>query len=132
MPVLAGSLIRFRRSLRPFQSYTVETRFLCVDNAFLHLLHVVRSGPGLIYCIALDRMALVKDGKKVDLLASFPPSLGSPEELNTAALAALPESVADDADALLKALESQTSADAPPSVRLFAAADQLMAAAVKE
>jgi acyl-CoA thioesterase FadM len=60
-PVLAGSVVRFRRPLRPFQRFTLSTRMIAWDEKWMYLEHRVESAEGLA-CQALMRGAFVGKG----------------------------------------------------------------------
>ena len=47
LPVVANTNIRFRRSLRPFQSFTLKTRLLCWDEKWFYMEQRIESGNGL-------------------------------------------------------------------------------------
>jgi acyl-CoA thioesterase FadM len=50
-PVLASSLVRYRRSLAPFQSYVLRSRIVGWDEKWLFIEHVIES-KGEIFCQA--------------------------------------------------------------------------------
>ncbi|MFD2234200.1 thioesterase family protein [Phaeospirillum tilakii] len=56
--VLAGSVVRFRRQLRPFQPFTLKTRLVGWDERWLYLDHRI-EGPDGLACHALMRAAFV-------------------------------------------------------------------------
>lgn len=51
-PVLASSLVRYRRSLKPLQNYELRSRLIGCDDKWLFIEHSVESG-GEIFCHAV-------------------------------------------------------------------------------
>jgi len=83
--VLGGSVVRFRRSLKPFQRYQVRTRLLSWDKRWWYLEHTFldeRERPvatGISRAALRSRKAWVKTESVVDLLqpgATAPPIPG--------------------------------------------------------
>jgi acyl-CoA thioesterase FadM len=53
-PMVGASTIRYRRSLLPFQRFTVRSRVVCWDDKWLYFRHVIeRSGE--LYAVAYVR-----------------------------------------------------------------------------
>ncbi|BAI71910.1 hypothetical protein AZL_012720 [Azospirillum sp. B510] len=46
-PVLGGATIRYRRSLRPFQRFTLVSRVLCWDDKYIFIEHRMETRGGL-------------------------------------------------------------------------------------
>lgn len=51
-PVLASSLVRYRRSLAPFQAYELRSRLIGCDDKWLFIEHSIESG-GEVFCHAV-------------------------------------------------------------------------------
>lgn len=62
--VLAGSAMRFRRSLPPFSRFTLATRLVGWDERWMYVEQVF-SGPQGVACSTVVRAAFVKSGKLV-------------------------------------------------------------------
>lgn len=62
--VLGGAAMRFRRSLAPFEKFSLATRLLGWDERWVYVEQVF-TGPKGVACIAVLRAAFVKDGKVV-------------------------------------------------------------------
>ncbi|EPY01652.1 thioesterase family protein [Magnetospirillum fulvum] len=60
-PVLAGSVVRYRRPLRPFQRFSLTSRLIAWDERWLYMEHRVETAEGLS-CQALMRGAFVAKG----------------------------------------------------------------------
>lgn len=59
-PVLAGAVVRFRRSLRPFQKYFVESKIVYCDKKYIYISQSIKdSKSGNLYFIILCRVAFV-------------------------------------------------------------------------
>ena len=63
-PVLAGAIARFRRSLRPFQKYYVESKVVYYDEKYVYILQSIKDSKSHnLYFIMMCRVAFVgKDG----------------------------------------------------------------------
>ncbi|ALK09923.1 thioesterase family protein [Blastochloris viridis] len=57
-PVLGGCMVRFRRSLKPFQPFTLTSRLLAWDDKWLYIEHAIEVG-GVLACQAVVRGAFV-------------------------------------------------------------------------
>lgn len=55
---LGGGSIRFRRPLKPFQSYQVQTRLLCWDRRWFFLEHGFIDAEGHTVAVGISRAAL--------------------------------------------------------------------------
>lgn len=55
---LGGGSIRFRRSLKPLQSYRVRTRLLCWDRRWFYLEHGFIDAAGRTVAVGISRAAL--------------------------------------------------------------------------
>src|SRR5436309_4573046 len=53
-PIAAAATIRYRRSLLPFQRFTVRTRVICWDEKWLYFRHVIEC-RGEVAAIAIVR-----------------------------------------------------------------------------
>lgn len=62
--VLGGAAMRFRRSLAPFEKFSLATRILGWDERWVYVEQVF-TGPKGVACIGVLRAAFVKDGKLV-------------------------------------------------------------------
>ena len=59
-PVLAGAVVRFRRSLRPFQKYFVESKIIHCDEKYIYISQSIKdSKSNSLYFIMLCRVAFV-------------------------------------------------------------------------
>ncbi len=63
-PMVASSLVRFRRPLAPFQKFQLRSRILSWDEKWLYIQHVLESN-GAVACHAVVRGALVRSGSVV-------------------------------------------------------------------
>jgi acyl-CoA thioesterase FadM len=80
-PVMAGCVIRFRRSILPFERFSIRTRLLAWDERWFYLEHLVER-DGQLCAVAHVRLAL--RGKQgtvapAEVLALLAPNLVSPE-----------------------------------------------------
>jgi acyl-CoA thioesterase FadM len=71
-PVIGGAVVRFRRPLRPFQSFVLRTRQITWDDRWLYLEQNIESG-GQIACSAQVRAAFLQGSSVVSpaLVASL-------------------------------------------------------------
>jgi acyl-CoA thioesterase FadM len=67
-PVLGGSMIRFRRSLAPFERFTLTTRLLGWDEHWFYFEQLM-SGRNGTACLALQRAGFTKAGRLVPAAA---------------------------------------------------------------
>ena len=44
LPVLGGNMITFRKSLNPFEKYTIHTKIICWDEKWLYIKHTFKRG----------------------------------------------------------------------------------------
>lgn len=80
--LLGGSLIRFRRSLKPFQRYRVWTEVVSWDERWFFLEHRFETLEGKLVAIGLTRAGLQARGKWVSTEAvvnAVVPGLKSPQ-----------------------------------------------------
>jgi acyl-CoA thioesterase FadM len=75
-PVVGGVMVRYRRSLQPFQRYLLKTRLLGADQRWLYIEQVMECRDG-IACIAVQRAAFTRAGKLVPS-AELAAKLGHP------------------------------------------------------
>ena len=64
-PVVAGETIRFRRSLRPFERYTIATRLLGWTDRSVYLEQRFETGEGLVARALIDARFLGPRGARV-------------------------------------------------------------------
>jgi acyl-CoA thioesterase FadM len=57
-PVVGGALVRFRRSLNPFQAVALTSRVVCWDAKWLYFAHRIEAG-GALACLTVVRAAFV-------------------------------------------------------------------------
>ncbi|MBB4200972.1 hypothetical protein CCR94_02110 [Rhodoblastus sphagnicola] len=57
-PVVASAMVRFRRSLAPFQPFTLRSRMIGWDEKWLFIEHRIESG-GELYCQAVVKALLL-------------------------------------------------------------------------
>jgi acyl-CoA thioesterase FadM len=60
-PIIAGALVRFRRALRPFQSFTLSSRALCWDERWIYIEHRIETKDAPA-CLTVVRGAFLEDG----------------------------------------------------------------------
>jgi len=63
--LLGGQIVRFRRSLGPWQAYSVTTRLLGWDDQWFFIEHRFRTRDGRCAAVAIARAALRKKGRWV-------------------------------------------------------------------
>lgn len=63
--VLGGGTIRFRRALKPLESYRVTTRLICWDRRWFYLEHGFIDQRGNCIAVGMSRAALRHKGKWV-------------------------------------------------------------------
>ncbi|CBS86897.1 thioesterase family protein [Azospirillum lipoferum] len=79
-PVLGGATIRYRRSLRPFQRFTLVSRVLCWDDKYIFIEHRMETRGGLA-ALAVVQGAFVGAGSvipPVEVLAELGTTAASP------------------------------------------------------
>ena len=64
-PVVGGVMVRYRRSLRPFQRYHLKTRLLGWDERWLYVEQAMECLDGSLACVAVQRAGFTKAGKLV-------------------------------------------------------------------
>lgn len=64
-PLLGGGFIRYRHSLKMFQSYRVHTRLLCWDERWFFLEHVFADRDDRLVAIGITRAALRRNSEWV-------------------------------------------------------------------
>ncbi len=60
-PIIAGALVRFRRPLSPFQSFTLSSRVLCWDERWIYIEHRIETKDAPA-CLTVVRGAFLEDG----------------------------------------------------------------------
>ncbi len=63
-PIVGGCMVRFRRSLGPFQRFELKTRMLGWDERWIYFEQIMHSKDG-IACMAVQRTGFTKAGKLV-------------------------------------------------------------------
>jgi len=63
-PVVGGAMVRYRRSLKLFQSYLLKTRLLGWDERWLYIEQIMQCRDG-IACLAVQRTTFTRAGKLV-------------------------------------------------------------------
>ena len=63
-PVVGGAMVRYRRSLLPFQNYELRTRLLGWDERWIYVEQAMVRGDG-IACVAVQRAGFTKGGRLV-------------------------------------------------------------------
>ena len=71
MPVVAAQVITYRRSLAPFQRYSLHSRILGWDDRFVYILQQFRAEEKLA-ASALVRAGIVVDGRSVSTADLIP------------------------------------------------------------
>ena len=51
-PLVGGSMITYRKSLQPFERFTVKSRILCWDEKWFYFEHIVTNAKGDLAAIA--------------------------------------------------------------------------------
>ena len=64
-PVVGGLVIRYRRSVEPFERFTVESRVVGWDDKWFYIEHTVNRHNGSMAAIAYARTLLRKSGGTV-------------------------------------------------------------------
>jgi acyl-CoA thioesterase FadM len=67
MPVIAGVSMIFRRSLNPFERYTLETRVLGWDDRWAYLEQTFLNAKGELAARGYVKAAFLKAGKRLDM-----------------------------------------------------------------
>jgi acyl-CoA thioesterase FadM len=67
MPVIAGVSMIFRRSLNPFERYTLETRVLGWDDRWAYLEQTFINSKGELAARGFVKAAFLKEGKRLDM-----------------------------------------------------------------
>lgn len=62
IPVLAGETAQFRKSLKPFQRYAIDTQLLGWDERFFYLEHRFHS-RGEVYALVIVKVCFLGPGK---------------------------------------------------------------------
>ena len=63
LPVLGGNMITFRKSLNPFEKYSIHTQIICWDEKWLYIKHTFKRGDK-IAAVNIVRGAFVgKEGR---------------------------------------------------------------------
>ena len=63
-PVVGGCMVRYRRSLKPFQAYRLRSRLIGWDDKWAYFEQVMESRDG-IACLAVQRAGFTQKGKLV-------------------------------------------------------------------
>lgn len=61
-PVMGGCIVRYRRSVLPFERFTVKSRVVCWDEKWFYIEHVVENKDGA-FCAAAHVRTLIRDRK---------------------------------------------------------------------
>jgi acyl-CoA thioesterase FadM len=69
MPVIGGAMVRYRRSLGPFERFVLCTKLLCWDEKWLFIEHRIERPDGTLACHALVKGLFLAPGG-----AGVPPS----------------------------------------------------------
>ena len=80
--VLGGNITRYRRSLKPFQSYSVQTNLVCWDDRWFFFKHMFLDRQGRCVAVGLSRAALRAPQGWVatcDVVEQVQPGVRSPE-----------------------------------------------------
>lgn len=63
-PVVGGSLIRFRRQLKPFQRFSLRTQVIGWDDRWIYIRHLI-EGDGKIACSTIVRATFLRQGRAI-------------------------------------------------------------------
>ncbi|MBP2304394.1 thioesterase [Azospirillum melinis] len=79
-PVLGGATIRYRRSLRPFQRFTLVSRVLCWDDKYIFIEHRMETRGGLAALAVVQGAFLGAKGvvTPAEVLAALGTTVSSP------------------------------------------------------
>lgn len=72
MPVVASQVINYRRSLAPFQRYSLHSRILGWDDRFVYFLQQFRSEDGRLAASALVRAGVLVKGRSLSIEELIP------------------------------------------------------------
>ena len=61
-PVMGGCIVRFRRSVMPFERFTVRSRVVGWDEKWFYIEHIVDNKDG-VFCAAGHVRTLIRDSK---------------------------------------------------------------------
>jgi len=64
VPVLNGGHVRFRRELRPFRAFVLETRILCWHGTHVFIEHRLRTPDGTVAALAIVQAGLYDRRKR--------------------------------------------------------------------
>lgn len=64
-PIAGGAMISYRKSLLPFEAFTVKSRLLSWDEKWFYFEHVIENGKGELSAIATVRGLFLSDSGKV-------------------------------------------------------------------
>lgn len=67
MPVVASQVINYRRSLAPFQRYSLHSRILGWDERFVYFLQQFRTADGRLAASALVRAGILVKGRSLTM-----------------------------------------------------------------
>lgn len=67
MPVVASQVINYRRSLAPFQRYSLHSRILGWDERFVYFLQQFRATDGRLAASALVRAGILVKGRSLTM-----------------------------------------------------------------
>lgn len=72
MPVVASQVINYRRSLAPFQRYSLHSRILGWDERFVYFLQQFRAQDGRLAASALVRAGILVKGRSLTIEEIIP------------------------------------------------------------
>jgi acyl-CoA thioesterase FadM len=64
-PMMGGAVVRFRRSVQPFERFTIKTRLIGWDEKWFYVEHVVEKRGGIFCAVGHMRTAIVSKGGSV-------------------------------------------------------------------
>lgn len=64
-PMMGGAVVRYRRSVQPFERFAIRTRVVGWDDKWFYVEHVVEKGDGVFCAVGHMRTAIVGKGGSV-------------------------------------------------------------------
>ena len=65
-PVVGGNVVRYRRSIQPFERFAVRSRVLGWDDKWFYIEHIVERHDGSLAAIGIMRTLLRTEGRNVE------------------------------------------------------------------
>lgn len=65
-PIVGGGVVRYRRSIQPFERFAIRSRVLGWDEKWFYIEHILERGDGSLAAIGTVRTLLRGDGRNVE------------------------------------------------------------------